>query len=60
MEGQRAEAVAILVVDDDHHIIEVVRFALEREGHEVFEAGNGEAALEAFEELGPICWSWIL
>ncbi len=55
MEGQQgAEAVArILVVDDDHHIIEVVRFALEREGHEVFEAGNGEAALQAFDDLNP-------
>jgi two-component system OmpR family response regulator len=43
----------ILVVDDDHHILEVVRFALEREGHEVIEASDGEAALDLFETHAP-------
>lgn len=38
----------ILVVDDDAHIREVVRFALEKAGHEVGEAADGRAALDAF------------
>lgn len=38
----------ILVVDDDAHIREVVRFALEKAGHEVDEAADGRAALDAF------------
>jgi two-component system OmpR family response regulator len=38
----------VLLVDDDKHIREVVRFALARAGHEVIEAADGRAALEAF------------
>jgi len=38
----------ILVVDDDAHIREVVRFALSNAGHRVSEAGDGEEALEKF------------
>jgi DNA-binding response OmpR family regulator len=36
----------ILIADDEPHIREVVRAYLEREGYEVFEASDGEAALE--------------
>jgi two-component system response regulator RegX3 len=36
----------ILVADDEPHIREVVRAYLEREGYEVFEAADGETALE--------------
>jgi DNA-binding response OmpR family regulator len=36
----------ILVADDEPHIREVVRAYLEREGYEVIEAADGEAALE--------------
>lgn len=36
----------ILVVDDEPHILEVVRAYLVREGHEVSTATDGEAALE--------------
>ncbi|MEZ4469992.1 MAG: response regulator transcription factor [bacterium] len=39
---------SILVVDDDRHIREVVRFALERAGYRVIEAADGRAALEVF------------
>ncbi|WP_136656456.1 response regulator transcription factor [Nitratireductor sp. XY-223] len=35
----------ILVVDDDPHIIDVVAFALERAGHLVSRAGDGDEAL---------------
>ena len=40
----------ILVVDDDGHIREIVRFALEKVGHRVFEAADGRAALATFRE----------
>ena len=35
----------ILVVDDEPHILEVVRAYLERDGHDVATAGDGETAL---------------
>lgn len=38
----------ILVVDDDAHIRDVVRFALEKAGHRVREAADGRAALADF------------
>lgn len=39
----------VLVVDDESRIRDVVRFALERAGHEVVEAADGQAALDAFD-----------
>lgn len=36
----------VLIVDDDPHIIEVLRFALEKAGFSVEEAANGRLALE--------------
>ncbi len=38
----------ILVVDDDGHIREVVRYALEQAGHEIAEAKDGAEAIEVF------------
>jgi two-component system OmpR family response regulator len=43
----------ILVVDDDGHIREVVRFALERAGHSVREAANGAEALRSAQASPP-------
>lgn len=43
----------ILIVDDDGHIREVVRFALERAGHKPLEAADGAAALIAFDREHP-------
>ena len=43
----------ILIVDDDSHIREVVRFALRKEGFETIEARNGAEALKAFEKSRP-------
>lgn len=43
----------ILIVDDDAHIREVVRFALEQDGFQVCEAGNGVQALEQYEDARP-------
>ncbi|MCM2304266.1 MAG: response regulator [Elusimicrobia bacterium] len=36
----------ILVVDDEPDIVTLLRFALEKEGYAVSEAGNGQIALE--------------
>jgi two-component system OmpR family response regulator len=46
-------ATKILVVDDDAHIREVVRFALEKAGFEVIEAGDGQRAIEQFKKSPP-------
>ena len=43
----------ILVVDDDAHIREVVRFALEKAGFKAIEAGDGQKALEVFTATTP-------
>lgn len=40
---------SLLVVDDDAHIREVMRFALEKAGHQITEAADGAAALAAFQ-----------
>lgn len=39
-------AARILVVDDERPLVESIRFALQREGHEVAEAADGQKALE--------------
>ncbi|MBI3549593.1 MAG: response regulator [Elusimicrobia bacterium] len=36
----------ILVVDDEPEIVTLLRFVLERDGHKILEAGNGQVALE--------------
>ena len=43
----------ILLVDDDPHLREVVRYALAREGYTVREAENGVQALDSFHTLPP-------
>ena len=43
----------ILLVDDDAHLREVVRYALDRAGHEVREASDGAEALDAFSRESP-------
>jgi two-component system OmpR family response regulator len=43
----------ILVVDDDAHIREVVRFALEKAGYRTLQAGDGRSAIEVFEKDAP-------
>src|ERR1017187_8396174 len=42
----------VLVVDDGRGVVELVKFLLERDGHQVIEAFNGREALEkAYAEL---------
>ena len=36
----------ILVVDDEPEIVTLLRFVLEKDGHRILEAGNGQVALE--------------
>jgi len=43
----------ILIVDDDSHIREVVRFALDKAGYRIVEAGDGRQALELFDQHQP-------
>ena len=43
----------VLIVDDDAHIREVVRFALEKAGFCTVEAPNGRQALELFDRVSP-------
>ncbi|MDX9972836.1 MAG: response regulator [FCB group bacterium] len=43
----------VLVVDDDAQIRRLFRMALEGEGYEVHEAGDGVAALSHFAEIRP-------
>ena len=43
----------ILIVDDERAVRVTMRRILERDGHEVCEAGDGEAALERFRALVP-------
>jgi two-component system OmpR family response regulator len=51
--GAVTGAPLILVVDDDPHIREVIRFALEHAGFRVAEAADGRAALRMFAETRP-------
>jgi two-component system OmpR family response regulator len=44
---------AILIIDDDAHIREVVCFALRAAGFEVHEAEDGKVGLEVFDSLRP-------
>ena len=48
-----AEAQLILIVDDDPHIREVVRFALQKAGFRTEEAPDGRTALECVSRIRP-------
>lgn len=43
----------IFIVDDEPHVLRVLRMSLEREGYEVESFNNGEEALEALRESQP-------
>jgi two-component system, OmpR family, response regulator len=43
----------VLIVDDDPHIREVVRFALDKSGFRTIEAGDGKEALALFSQRNP-------
>ncbi len=48
-----AETTTVLVVDDDHKLIQLVRMYLEREGFAVLAAYDGPHALEVFDRHKP-------
>lgn len=52
----------ILVVEDENHIVELVRYNLESDGFEVTHCSDGEEALLVAEELKPdlILLDWML
>jgi CheY-like chemotaxis protein len=43
---------SILVVDDEPEIVTLLRFVLEKDGYEVAEANNGQAALDRMGVVG--------
>ncbi len=43
----------VLVVDDDKDVVDLVRFLLEKDGHEVFEANDGLQGIAAAEQEHP-------
>ncbi|MDH3215212.1 MAG: response regulator [Candidatus Krumholzibacteria bacterium] len=50
---QDSSPARVLVVDDEPHIAQILKFTLEKAGYQVFTAENGEAALERINELQP-------
>jgi len=43
----------ILIVDDEAHIVHIIRYKLEREGYEVVTAGDGQEAYDLAQKLDP-------
>jgi diguanylate cyclase (GGDEF)-like protein len=43
----------VLVVDDEPHIVQILKFTLEKAGYQVFTAENGQIALEKVQEVEP-------
>ena len=43
----------ILIVDDEPHVIRVMKLALERASYQVFSAANGELGLACIQECDP-------
>jgi len=43
----------ILVVDDEPHIVQILKFTLEKAGYQVFTAEDGQIALEKIQEVEP-------
>ena len=46
-------ASTVLVVEDDHHVVEILRLYLGRDGHKVLSAGNGIDGLRLAREARP-------
>jgi two-component system, OmpR family, alkaline phosphatase synthesis response regulator PhoP len=43
----------ILIIDDERDVVDLIRFVLERDGHEILEAGNGQEGLESAQKNLP-------
>ena len=53
MLGPGNERYKILVVDDEPHIVQILKFTLEKAGYQVFTAENGKVALDRIQEVMP-------
>jgi PleD family two-component response regulator len=53
MHMRETSSFKILVCDDEPHILQILRFTLEKAGYQVATAGNGREALKRVEELHP-------
>jgi len=53
MRTSESNRYTILVVDDEPHIVQILRFTLEKAGYQVVTAENGQQALERLVELQP-------
>jgi PleD family two-component response regulator len=43
----------ILVVDDEPHIVQILKFTLEKAGYQVYTAENGQVAMDKIQEIQP-------
>ena len=48
-----AEPKTILIVDDEAHIVHIIRYKLEREGYHVVTAADGQEAYDLAQSLDP-------
>jgi len=53
MQPTPAAAITVLVVEDDEHISQVLRFMLERQGYQVLHMADGRAASRHIAESAP-------
>lgn len=53
MLSTEASSYRILVADDEPHILQILKFALEKAGYQVYTACNGQEALEKAKQLKP-------
>ena len=53
------EQIAILVVDDEKEIADLVEIYLVSDGYKVFKANNAKEGLEILEKEGHCCWITI-
>ena len=43
----------VMVVDDENDVVELIKFMLEKDGHQVVTASNGQEALDKVEATMP-------
>ena len=53
MNGEATEQKTILIADDDPAIRNILRLAIEKQGHKVIDVDDGAKAFAAFEEHSP-------
>ncbi|KGA96713.1 transcriptional regulator [Alkalihalobacillus alcalophilus ATCC 27647 = CGMCC 1.3604] len=56
--GVNTKGKSILIVEDDHKIRQLIKIYLEKEGYDVWEAGDGKQGIDMFERYDP-CFTII-